>query len=344
MPAPTISVAMATYNGALYLRDQLDSIARQSSLPEELVIGDDCSTDNTVAIIEDFAKTAPFPVRLTVNPKNLGYGENFLNTAARCLSDWVAFCDQDDIWLEHKLALVRQAIGELAPSDLVLIVHQVDVVDEELKPLGTQLPWAPTKTITSRCGHECFWLVVGIAQVVRRGVFHDFDWSQRPHREYEKSIPLAHDFWISVIANAIGSTRFIAKSCVLYRRHTANLTSLPDFTRKSVLERMNQTFKDNADGFQSRGAFAGVIQAYLETISETAPSIYRARLREHALDYGIYSEIMARRRCIWRSQRISERAKCFLLNIRCGAYYHKNIFGFNLRSGLKDLARVFGFI
>src|SRR5690242_8630981 len=118
----SFSIAMGTYNGATYLPAQLESLLNQDLAPLELVVGDDGSTDDTLAILKNFSVRAPFPVRITSNPKQLGYGENFLQAASRCTGDWVAFCDQDDVWLPSKLARCAEAI-ESAPADLGLIVH-----------------------------------------------------------------------------------------------------------------------------------------------------------------------------------------------------------------------------
>src|ERR1039458_10236882 len=79
-----LSVAMAVYNGARYLAEQLDSIARQSRAPDELVISDNHSTDGTTKIVEAFASSAPFPVRLHVNEANLGISKNFEQAIRLC--------------------------------------------------------------------------------------------------------------------------------------------------------------------------------------------------------------------------------------------------------------------
>ena len=97
------SVALCTYNGAQYLPDQLESIVAQTRLPDELVVGDDHSTDDTVNILEDFAAGAPFPVRLHVNETNLGVVKNFEATILRCQGNLTALCDQDDVWLRNKV-------------------------------------------------------------------------------------------------------------------------------------------------------------------------------------------------------------------------------------------------
>jgi glycosyltransferase involved in cell wall biosynthesis len=113
----SISVAMCTYNGAKYLREQLESIAAQTRLPTELVICDDRSTDSTLDIIRDFANTAPFPVRVHLNSVNLGGAakgitKNFEQASGLCTGVLIAFCDQDDVWLPQKLARMAQTMEE----------------------------------------------------------------------------------------------------------------------------------------------------------------------------------------------------------------------------------------
>ena len=95
---------MCTYNGEKFLRGQLASIAQQSRSPHELVICDDGSTDSTPAIVEEFSRTAGFPVRFVRNPVNLGSTKNFEKALSLCHGDFIALCDQDDIWLPQKLA------------------------------------------------------------------------------------------------------------------------------------------------------------------------------------------------------------------------------------------------
>ena len=97
-----ISIAMSTYNGGKYLQEQLDSFLAQTSLPDELVITDDCSTDNTLEIIQAFAAMAPFEVRWEQNEKNLGYTGNFNQALMKTTGDLVFLSDQDDVWFPEK--------------------------------------------------------------------------------------------------------------------------------------------------------------------------------------------------------------------------------------------------
>ena len=94
-------------------------------LPHELVVCDDGSSDNTVSILQEFQKEAPFPVKIHRNPRRLGFADNFLQAASRCNGDWVAFCDQDDIWFPEKLLWVNEAIQDSHASDLMLVTHSV---------------------------------------------------------------------------------------------------------------------------------------------------------------------------------------------------------------------------
>ena len=122
MVPPKISIALATFNGAKNLRSQLQSIASQTLLPAELVACDDGSTDDTIAILEDFRASAPFPVRMEKNAVNLGITENFLRAGSLCQTKYIAFCDQDDIWLDDKIARCEAAINDCAPD---LILHSL---------------------------------------------------------------------------------------------------------------------------------------------------------------------------------------------------------------------------
>lgn len=98
-----VSVCMPTFNGADYLPEQLETLACQSLPPVELIVCDDASSDRTVSLLYEFARSAPFPVRLIENPVNIGWARTLRRAARRATTDLVAFADQDDKWLPHKL-------------------------------------------------------------------------------------------------------------------------------------------------------------------------------------------------------------------------------------------------
>ena len=104
-----ISIAMATYNGEKFIEEQLDSILAQTIKDFEIVICDDCSNDRTFFILEQYAKKYPL-IKLHKNTKNLGFRENFLQAINLCTGDFIALCDQDDIWNEKHLEILLNNI------------------------------------------------------------------------------------------------------------------------------------------------------------------------------------------------------------------------------------------
>lgn len=108
---PAVSVVMCTYNGARFVREQLDTILAQTYPLHELLVQDDCSTDGTWDILQEYAARYPF-VRVSRNEHNLGLNRNFYTVLAQATGDFIAVSDQDDRWEADKLALQMQAIGD----------------------------------------------------------------------------------------------------------------------------------------------------------------------------------------------------------------------------------------
>ena len=98
-----LSVAMCTYNGSKFIKDQLNSIINQSRLIDEIIIYDDCSTDATVAIINEYIEKHPGLIQLFQNKKNLKSTKNFENAISQCTGDYIFLADQDDVWDYYKV-------------------------------------------------------------------------------------------------------------------------------------------------------------------------------------------------------------------------------------------------
>jgi glycosyltransferase involved in cell wall biosynthesis len=118
----TIAVALATYNGSRFLKEQLTSLLQQTRKPDHVVISDDVSSDDTVAVAEDFRRIAPFRVDVLAGRRQLGVLGNFLWAAQACEAEYIAFCDQDDIWLPQKLEICEQA---LKLTNSLAIIHSI---------------------------------------------------------------------------------------------------------------------------------------------------------------------------------------------------------------------------
>lgn len=215
----TISVAMATYNGGLYLQDQLESLVEQESSPLELVVTDDGSEDDTVSLIKSFARHAPFPVRFEQNIERLGYGRNFLKAASMCKGTHVAFCDQDDVWLPYKLSQVNAV---LTTKDYDLIAHSAKVVDRSLNWLGVSFPdidfTRPLSIEEMRGG--CFW--PGFTLTVARSLLKVLD-SELGQTQTSHDENFAHDELICELACERRSCFVISEPLALYRQHGSNL-------------------------------------------------------------------------------------------------------------------------
>jgi glycosyltransferase involved in cell wall biosynthesis len=132
-----ISVAMCTYNGSLYLGEQLRSIGAQDLPPTELVVCDDGSTDDTLRLLREFAAEAPFPVRVEVNEARLGPGRNFEKAIGICRGDIIVLSDQDDIWKPCKVKRLAAAFAD--HPDAVYAFSDADMVDDGAAPLGETL-------------------------------------------------------------------------------------------------------------------------------------------------------------------------------------------------------------
>jgi len=224
-----VSVAMATYNGARHLPEQLASIAGQTRPPAELVVGDDGSTDDTLAIIRAFAQTAPFPVRILDKPPRMGFSDNFLSTAEACEHEAIAFCDQDDVWLPNKLEMCA---GRLRDDDSLIALHALTVVDATLRPTG--LHWdqgGQVDRVREPLELDPYHEGWGNSIVIRREVVHLIDRARRPPQPENQKLPLSHDTWVYMLAAALGRVSIVAAPLILYRQHGGNVVGVSEGPR-----------------------------------------------------------------------------------------------------------------
>lgn len=226
----TLSVALCTFNGAPFLMEQLASLASQEVLPDELVIGDDASTDATMEIIAAFRVTSPFPVRVMRNERQLGYRANFLNVAQACRGNLIAFCDQDDVWLPGKIRRCKAAFED---PDVLLVTHAFDTVDVNL---GSPVRSGPTEDRVFKPGERRTEPnTPGFTQVFRRELLEAWDPQERPLDPTQPTDPMAHDQWVEFIADALGKYYFIGESLALYRQHGSNLYGMYNPRRRAPL-------------------------------------------------------------------------------------------------------------
>lgn len=208
-----ISIAMATYNGAKFLQEQLDSFLCQSRQPDELVVCDDGSSDETIEILEAFKKEAHFPVRIYINDKNLGHEGNFGKVIELCTGKIIFLSDQDDVWFPEKLMTVDK-IFESQPKTLV-VINDLEITDADLQLTGqTVLGQIRESGIL---GKDDKGFIIGCGTAFRS----ELKAIILPMPELD----FGHDKWIHNIAMAIGSRFVLEKKLQLYRRHESNASS-----------------------------------------------------------------------------------------------------------------------
>ena len=219
----TSSIALITYNGEQFFRRQLESIAQQTRLPDELIICDDCSSDRTVEIAEEFASTAPFKVRIYQNSHNLSYGLNFRKAFFLAEKDITFFCDQDDVWLPEKIEKVmdcyekNETVGMALSHDIV-----VDANEKPIKPRNlsanndVDLPFSGTVFPELLSKRRFYWSAHNLSC---RTHYRDVMFSNAP------IATLNFDQWVYRCMGVLSDVHVLKIPNMLFRRHGKNFTS-----------------------------------------------------------------------------------------------------------------------
>lgn len=328
-----ISVALTTYNGARFLREQLESLVDQSHLPHEVVVGDDGSSDGTVEILENFRKRAPFPVHIHINETNLGYARNFLATAQRCRGDWIAFCDQDDVWLPNKLADAASAI-ERTPG-CCMVLQNAWLCDGALASLNRKFPDKLRKGPHGACEQYGFWVWLGFLQTVDSHLFELWDNEGLPRNYFPNHSEISHDKWTCMFANAIGGIVVLDEQAALYRRHEAALTG--DYNRKSFGERLTQARSVSADHYDFLADVAGDCARYVDSLSQrTKNPKWASAFHENSYDFLKLQKIQRLRSQLYAARRFVDRLSPFFEIWRQGGYFGAPFTAMGSRSAIKD--------
>jgi glycosyltransferase involved in cell wall biosynthesis len=223
-----ISVALTTYNGEKYLRKQLDSIFAQTLKPSEVIVCDDCSSDNTVEILEEY--NSKYNLKYQVNAQRLGYIKNFEKAIGLCTEDLIALSDQDDIWLADKLEKLALNINEN-----LLIFSNASLINAEDELLnGDLISDINNVELSASVLNYIFQpFVTGCTVLIRTSL-------------YQHSIPfpehVPHDFWLAVKAKSLGKLTYCNEKLILYRQHEANSIGI---SPKSKIINFKKLFNKN---------------------------------------------------------------------------------------------------
>jgi glycosyltransferase involved in cell wall biosynthesis len=227
--SPLVSIALCTYNGAKYLADQLDTLVHQTYKAIEIVVVDDCSTDATIQILNDHAARYP-QITVYKNESNLGFTGNFEKAVKLCKGEFIALCDQDDLWDLQKIELQVDAI-----KDNVFVYHDSEFIHEDGSPMNKKV----SDIMNLYRGGEpevflFFNCVSGHSILMKKELLAG-------------ALPLKqsyfHDWWLAYVATNIGTIDFIPQCLVKYRQHDSSDTNILRRQRKNDKHKLSSVQK-----------------------------------------------------------------------------------------------------
>lgn len=288
----SVSVVMCTYNGEKFLKEQLDSILRQTYPVLELIVQDDCSSDNTCAIVEEYAEKYPF-IKLFRNEKQLGINQNFFSAMHRAQGELIAISDQDDIWENDKLE------------------KQVNAIGNKMCCAGLSAPFATEKsipfTIDLRHPNRNLLRLVFVGSIPGHCMLFTKDLLDETLRLSPFFPSRLYDVTIAMVAASHDSIAYVDSVLVKHRRHYTNSTKTyfnPKGSSKSVKNLFN-TFKESwclyrrlrpqiIRSLKNQGKFLSKIDSQ-EPILKDALKIIRLYTSRYFIDFIRLSFFCARR-------------------------------------------------
>lgn len=216
---PLVSVALATYNGAPFLRAQLDTLYAQTWTPLEVVVSDDASSDGTVEILAEYARERG--LRYEVNPAQLGLVKNFERAIELCRGELIALCDQDDLWKPHKIATLAENLGKssliycngqeyLSVEGRIAIESSVDQVFAFAREFGSGHPTRQLLAENWVVSHTLLFRRELAAAALPFPLHHTY-----------------HDGWLALVASKLGGIQYWDEKLQTHRRHAASITFVP---------------------------------------------------------------------------------------------------------------------
>jgi len=270
---PDISVALCTRNGARYLPAQIRSICTQEPLPREIIVSDDGSSDDTLAVVRETIDLCGVADRISLrvfsNTPPLGVTRNFEQAVRACSHALIVLCDQDDVW--HPGRLARMAAQFEARPDLLLLHTDARLVDADLQPLGSTLFHAlevqPAELEAISRG-DAFSvllrrnLVTGATTMFRRTLL-------------DAALPFApewvHDEWLAAIAAATGRMDVLPEPTIDYRQHASNQIGA---RRLTLSEKIAKAFAERGDKHVARLHRADALLQRLLQLGDRVPAAW----------------------------------------------------------------------
>lgn len=217
-----ISVCIATYNGERFIREQIDSILRQLSSDDEIIVSDDGSTDNTISIINSIDDKR---IRVIKGPRKQSPTSNFECALKASKGDYIFMSDQDDVWKPNKVKICMEWLQRYD-----CVVSDAEVTDSSLNPLYPSL-YAIMQVRQGRI-YNTIWKngYTGCCMAFRRNVLE----ASLP---FPKDIPM-HDIWIGNVAAYKYNVMFIPDTLIYFRRHEDTTSCNGKGSKYSIWQQM----------------------------------------------------------------------------------------------------------
>lgn len=218
-----ITVCMAVYNGKDFISEQLESIANQTMIVDEIIIVNDCSSDHTMDIVSLYSNV--FNMKIINNKENIGVIKSFEKALYNATGDYIFLCDQDDVWKPNKVKLMVEKLNKKKG----LCISRYELIDKNTKSLNKVIEIdAKNLSIVKTIIKNHY---IGCSIAFNRELLNYA-------LPFPKSIPM-HDSWLGIIASYYFNISVLSESTLLYRRHDNNVTGTRNNITKIIKDRYN---------------------------------------------------------------------------------------------------------
>jgi glycosyltransferase involved in cell wall biosynthesis len=236
MTVKSISVVMATFNGAKYIIKQLDSILQQTLKPDEIIICDDNSSDETVSLIKSYKDSSR--IKMVINSTRLGVVENFKKAAKLAEpSNWLVFADQDDIWVPQKLSKLANSMSAIDDGFTPALVYSDLTVIDKNGAVTASSFWYKQKIRPEKINLSTLLygnVVTGCTTMVNNPMAEElFLFNGRGY---------FHDEWLGLIAYSFGKAKVLNEALVFYRQHENNVTFSEEYKTPEFADSLKEDF------------------------------------------------------------------------------------------------------
>lgn len=214
----TTSVALCTYNGERFLKQQIDSILNQTICVDEIIVCDDGSKDKTLEILADYKNKFPELFKIYINEKNLRSVKNFEKAISLCTKDIIFLCDQDDVWLGNKVEIITTYFRE--NKNINALATNGFAINEDGKQLDVLLVWDVLHFLRQKYLRLDFYKILNVSGNFATGATMAFKNDFLPNiLPFPIVKDFHHDEWIALVASIENKFDFLDIKTIFYRKH-----------------------------------------------------------------------------------------------------------------------------